>query len=104
MAPHPENASVEDKLEQAEVILAYEGNAVRRVAAVRALLNDVTIPVRRQRPIWSEIAGLLLALDDDTVTLEEIRELRRLVGRLRKAVRDHQAGIDPRHLRQPRAL
>ena len=49
MAPHPENISVEDRLERAETILTYEGQAMRRVAAVRALLRDVTIPVRGMR-------------------------------------------------------
>jgi hypothetical protein len=80
------------RLEQAEALLAYEGGAVPRLAAVRSLLSLVSgasMPERRMRPRWSEIARLLLKLDDETVTKEEIRDLRRRVGALLVAVRNH---------------
>ena len=91
-----DTSDLAERLEQAEALLAYEGGAVLRLAAVRALLSLVSaasMPDRRMRPLWTGITRMLLRLDDATVTKEDIRDLRQRVGELLVAVRNHRGEV-----------
>jgi len=87
---------ITDKLAQAEAILAYSGGAVRRMVGVRTLLRALQsddMPTTAARGLWIQIAQAMLRLTDDRITVDEIRDLRRQIGELRKAIRDHLAHI-----------
>jgi len=91
-----DTSDLAEQLERAEAILAYEGGAVLRIAAVRSLLSLVSgasMPDRRMRPRWMAIARLLARVDDVSVTKEEVRDLRRRIGELLIAVRNHRPGL-----------
>jgi len=91
-----DTSDLAERLEQAEALLAYEGGAVLRLAAVRSLLSLVTaasMPDRRLRPHWTGITRMLLRLEDATVTKEDVRELHQRVGALLIALRNHRAGV-----------
>ena len=87
---------ITDRLAQAEAKLAYSGGAARRMTGVRTLLRAFQrddMPTAAARGLWIQIVQAMLRLTDDKITVDEICDLRRQIGELRKAIRDHLAHI-----------
>src|SRR5262249_3930889 len=85
---------ITDKLAQAEAILAYKGATTRRVMGVRTLLRALQasdMPTAAARSLWVQILETMLRLTDDTITVDEVRDLAHRIGELRKAILAHLA-------------
>jgi hypothetical protein len=83
---------ITEKLAQAEAILAYSGGVARPVTGVRTLLRALQsndMPTAAARSLWIETVEAMLRLTDDKITVEEVRNLHRQIGELRKAIRTH---------------
>ena len=62
------------------------------MTAVRTLLRafqSKDMPTAAARALWIEIALAMLSLADDEITVDQIRDLRRQIGELRKAILAH---------------
>ena len=49
------------------------------------------MPTATARGLWMQAAQAILRLTDDKITADEIRDLRRQIGELRKTIRTHLA-------------
>ena len=85
--------TIDDRLENAEAILAYDGFAKHRLSGVRTLLRALhsrDLSTSNMRKQWTGIVEAMLRLSDSTATVDQVRRLHDQIAQLRDGIRRHQ--------------
>jgi hypothetical protein len=56
--------------------------------------SSENMPTRGMRKLWIAVVETMLKIENSTATPDQVWALRQQIGQLRKAIRDHEAGID----------